>query len=148
MAKFFLKQSANELNTGVKYLNDETQDYFKKLNWTGNIRQLRNICHWLTVMSPGKEIGVSDLPAEILKENIYNKLSNNWEESLRLVFENDISSKIPNLYDLYIQKIESIIIKASLDHCSGKKINAAQMLGIGRNTITRKIKELGINHKD
>jgi two-component system nitrogen regulation response regulator GlnG len=82
LAKFFLNQSANELKTTVKYLNEETQDYFKKLNWTGNIRQLRNICHWLTVMSPGKEIGVSDLPAEILKENIYNKTSNNWEEIL------------------------------------------------------------------
>jgi len=148
LAKFFLNQSANELNTNTKYLNEETQEYFKKLNWTGNIRQLRNICHWLTVMSPGKEVGVSDLPAEILKENIYNKSSNNWEDSLKLVFKNDLSSKNANLYDLYVQKLEKIIIKESLDHCSGKKINAAQILGIGRNTITRKIKELKINKNE
>ena len=148
LAKFFLNQSAKELKTNTKYLNEETQDYFKKLNWTGNIRQLRNICHWLTVMSPGKEVGVSDLPAEILKENIYNKPTNNWEDLLKMVFKNDLSSKNRNLYELYVQKLEKIIIKESLDHCSGRKINAAQILGIGRNTITRKIKELKINNKD
>ncbi|MFY0649210.1 MAG: nitrogen regulation protein NR(I) [Methylophilaceae bacterium] len=148
LAKFFLKQSANELKTSIKYLNEETQEYFKKLNWTGNIRQLRNICHWLTVMSPGKEIGVSDLPAEILKENIYNKTSNNWEESLRFFFKNDLPNKPANLYDVYVQKLERIIIKETLDHCGGKKINAAQILGIGRNTITRKIKELKINKNE
>ena len=148
LAKFFLNQSAKELKTNSKYLNEETQEYFKKLNWTGNIRQLRNICHWLTVMSPGKEIGVSDLPAEILKENIYSKTSNNWEESLRLVFKNDLPNKPANLYDVYIQKLESIIIKETLAHCGGKKINAAQILGIGRNTITRKIKELKIGKNE
>ena len=149
LAKFFLNDSAKELKTNTKYLNEETQEYFKKLNWKGNIRQLRNICHWLTVMSPGKEIGISDLPAEILKENIYNKTSNNWEDSLRLAFKNDLSNESKNLYDLYLSKLETIVIKASLDHCNGKKINAAQILGIGRNTITRKIKDLNIaNIKD
>lgn len=148
LAKFFLNQSARELKTNTKYLNEETQDYFKKLNWTGNIRQLRNICHWLTVMSPGKEVGVSDLPAEILRENIHNKPSNNWEDLLRMVFKNDLSTKNRNLYELYVQKLEKIIIKESLNHCSGRKINAAQILGIGRNTITRKIKELNISDKD
>jgi two-component system nitrogen regulation response regulator GlnG len=149
LAKFFLNQSAKELKTNSKYLNEETKEYFKKLNWTGNIRQLRNICHWLTVMSPGKEIGISDLPTELLKENIYNKPSKNWEDSLMLFFKNDLSNKTSDLYDLYVQKLEKIIIQASLDHCGGKKINAAQILGIGRNTITRKIKELNItNHKN
>ena len=148
LAKFFLNQSARELKTNNKYLNEETQDYFKKLNWTGNIRQLRNICHWLTVMSPGKEVGVSDLPAEILRENIYNKPSNSWEDLLKMAFRNDLSSKNRNLYELYVQKLEKIIIKESLNHCSGRKINAAQILGIGRNTITRKIKELKISNKD
>ncbi|MFL2963907.1 MAG: nitrogen regulation protein NR(I) [Methylophilaceae bacterium] len=145
LAKSFLNQSAKELNTAVKYLNEETQEYFKKLNWTGNIRQLRNICHWLTVMSPGKEVGVSDLPTEILKENIYNKTSDNWEDSLKLFIKNDLSNNVPNLYGIYIEKLERIIIKESLNHCGGKKINAANILGIGRNTITRKIKELNIS---
>lgn len=98
-------------------------------------------------MSPGKEVGVSDLPAEILKENIYNKLSHNWEESIRSTIQNDLSNNVTNLYDFYLEKLESILIKESLDHCGGKKINAAQILGIGRNTITRKIKELKISQK-
>ena len=145
LAKFFLNQSAYELKTSVKYLNEETQDYFKKLNWTGNIRQLRNICHWLTVMSPGKEIGISDLPSEILKENIYNKISNNWEDSITLAIKNDLDNNEKNIYDLYINKLERLLIELSIDHCNGRKINAAVILGIGRNTITRKIKELNSN---
>jgi two-component system nitrogen regulation response regulator GlnG len=148
LAKFFLNQSATELKTSVKYLNEETQDYFMKLNWTGNIRQLRNICHWLTVMSPGKEIGVSDLPTEILKENIYSKINNNWEESIKVNIKNDLITNIPSLYDFYIQKVEFILIKEALEYSKGKKINAANVLGIGRNTITRKIKELMISKKE
>ena len=144
LAKFFLNQSANELKTNVKYLNEETQDYFKKLNWTGNIRQLRNICHWLTVMSPGKEIGISDLPAEILKENIYNKIPSNWEDSIKLAIKNDLNNNEKNIYDIYVKKLERLLIQLSIDHCKGKKINAASLLGIGRNTITRKINELDI----
>ena len=144
LAKFFLNQSANELKTSVKYLNEETQDYFMKLNWTGNIRQLRNICHWLTVMSPGKEIGVSDLPAEILKENIYKNSQGNWEEILKVLIINDLSNKTPNLYDLYIKKLEKLLIESSINFCNGKKIRAAKLLGLGRNTITRKITDLDI----
>ena len=147
LAKFFLNQSAQELKTVPKYLNEETQDYFKKLNWTGNIRQLRNICHWLTVMSPGKEIGVSDLPAEILKENIYIKTTDNWEELISFAIANDLSKKNPNLYDLYIQKLENILINIALENSKGKKIIAAKKLGIGRNTITRKIAEFKLNNK-
>jgi two-component system nitrogen regulation response regulator GlnG len=148
LAKFFLNQSANELKTSVKYLNEETQEYFKKLNWTGNIRQLRNICHWLTVMSPGKEIGVSDLPAEILKENIYKNSQGNWEEILKVLINNDLSNKTPNLYDVYIKKLEKLLIESSIDFCNGKKIRAAKLLGLGRNTITRKISEFRIDSKD
>ena len=145
LAKFFLNQSAKELKTQPKYLNEETQDYFKKLNWTGNIRQLRNICHWLTVMSPGREIGVSDLPAEILKENIYNKTPTNWEESIILSIKNDLINNEKNIYDLYVNKLEKLLIQLSIEHCNGRKINAASILGIGRNTISRKIKELNSN---
>jgi len=144
LAKFFLKQSANELKTSIKYLNEETIDYFKKLNWTGNIRQLRNICHWLTVMSPGKEIGISDLPAEILKENIYNKIPSNWEDSIKLAIKIDLNNNEKNIYDIYVKRLERLLIQLSIDHCKGKKINAASLLGIGRNTITRKINELDI----
>jgi len=144
LSNYFLRQSAKDLNTPSKFLNEETQNYFKKLNWTGNIRQLRNICHWLTVMSPGKEVGVSDLPAEILKENVYPNHSAQWDEIITNLIKEDISNKTPNVYEKYINALEKVLIKTALNENKNKKIQAALALGIGRNTITRKIDELDI----
>ena len=144
LSNYFLKQSAKDLNTPAKFLNEETQNYFRKLNWTGNIRQLRNICHWLTVMSPGKEVGVSDLPAEILKENVYLNHSGQWDEILSNMIREDISKKVPNVFEKYINLLEKILIQTALNENKNKKIQAATALGIGRNTISRKIDELDI----
>ena len=144
LSNYFLKQSAKDLNTAAKFLNEETQNYFRKLNWTGNIRQLRNICHWLTVMSPGKEVGVSDLPAEILKENVYLNHSGQWDEILSNLIRDDISKKVPNIFEKYINLLEKVLIKTALTENKNKKVQAATVLGIGRNTITRKIDELDI----
>jgi two-component system nitrogen regulation response regulator GlnG len=144
LARYFLSQSAKELNSPTKYLNEETQNYFKKINWTGNIRQLRNICHWLTVMSAGKEIGISDLPSEIIKENFSPNHSGRWDEIVLNHIHDDLINNVPNIYDKYIHQLESVLIKTALDVFKGKKIAAAQGLGIGRNTITRKIEDLEI----
>ena len=144
LSKYFLSKSAKELNTSIKFLNEETQSYFKKLSWTGNIRQLRNICHWLTVMSPGREVGISDLPAEILKENLSPKHSGQWDEIIANLIQNDLTNKIPNIYDKYIHLLESVLIKTALETCNGRKIQAAKILGLGRNTISRKIKDYNI----
>src|SRR6056300_667732 len=148
LSKYFLSQSAKELNTSIKFLNDETQNYFKKLSWTGNIRQLRNICHWLTVMSPGREVGISDLPAEILKENLSPKHSGQWDEIICHLIQNDLSNKTPNIYNKYINLLEKVLIKTALTASKNKKIIAAELLGIGRNTISRKILDLNIDFKD
>ena len=144
LSKYFLSKSAKELNTSIKFLNEETQNYFKKLSWTGNIRQLRNICHWLTVMSPGREVGISDLPAEILKENLSPKHSGQWDEIIANLIQDDLTNKIPNVYDKYIHLLEAVLIRTALDASNNKKIVAAELLGIGRNTISRKIDELDI----
>ena len=144
LSNYFLKQSAKDLNTAAKFLNEETQNYFRKLNWTGNIRQLRNICHWLTVMSPGKEVGVSDLPAEILRENVHLNHSGQWDEILSNLIRDDISKKVPNIFEKYINLLEKVLIKTALTENKNKKVQAATVLGIGRNTITRKIDELDI----
>ena len=144
LSKYFLSQSAKDLNTPSKYLNEETQNYFKKLNWTGNIRQLRNICHWLSVMSPGKEVGISDLPTEILKENVYSNHSGKWDEIVSSLIKEDISKKTPNIFEKYINLLEKILIQTALNENKNKKIQAATTLGIGRNTISRKIDELDI----
>jgi len=149
LSKYFLSQSAKELNTSVKFLNEETQNYFKKLNWTGNIRQLRNICHWLTVMSPGKEIGISDLPAEIIKENVYINHTGQWDQILKNIISHDIENNDRNLFERYVGLMEKVLIEAALEKSNGKKIKAAKTLGIGRNTITRKILDLNIiSNKD
>jgi len=144
LSRYFLSQSAKELQILPKFLNAETQDYFKKLNWTGNIRQLRNICHWLTIMSPGREIGISDLPAEILKENLNAKHSGQWDEIVAKHIQEDLIKKIPDIYNKYISQLESILIKTALAESKNKKINAAETLGIGRNTISRKIQDLNL----
>jgi two-component system nitrogen regulation response regulator GlnG len=147
LSRYFLSLSAKELNVATKYLNEETQQYFKKLNWTGNLRQLRNICHWLTVMSVGQEIGVSDLPNEILKENIYSNHDGQWDKILKKQITNDLAKKIPNIYMKYIHQMEEVLISTALENNNNKKILAAQLLGIGRNTISRKIDELNIKIK-
>jgi len=148
LSKYFLSKSAKELNTSIKFLNEETQSYFKKLSWTGNIRQLRNICHWLTVMSPGREVGISDLPAEILKENLTPKHSGQWDEIIANLIQDDLTNKIPNIYHKYLHLLESVLIKTALDASNNKKIVAAELLGIGRNTISRKILDLSIKSKE
>jgi len=148
LSKYFLSKSAKELNTSIKFLNEETQSYFKKLSWTGNIRQLRNICHWLTVMSPGREVGISDLPAEILKENLTPKHSGQWDEIIANLIQDDLTNKIPNIYDKYIHLLEAVLISTALDASNNKKIVAAKLLGIGRNTISRKILDLNIYNNE
>jgi two-component system, NtrC family, nitrogen regulation response regulator GlnG len=145
LSKYFLSMSAKEFNTSIKFLNEETQNYFKKLSWTGNIRQLRNICHWLTVMSPGKEIGISDLPAEIIKENVNSNHSGQWDQILKNIISNDIENKDSNIFERYVGLTEKILIETALEKSNRKKIKAAKILGIGRNTITRKIIEHDID---
>ena len=145
LSKYFLLQSAKDLSIPSKHLNEEIQNYFKKLNWTGNIRQLRNICHWLSVMSPGKEVGISDLPTEILKENIYSDHPGKWDEIVSQLIKEDISKHTPNVFEKYINLLEKVLIQTALNENKNKKIQAAVSLGIGRNTISRKIEDLDIH---
>ena len=95
-------------------------------------------------MSPGREVGISDLPAEILKENLSSKHSGQWEEIVSNLIQNDLSNKTPNVYDKYIHLLETVLIRTALNASSNKKIVAAELLGIGINTISRKIEELDI----
>lgn len=142
LADFFLRLSSSELNVNPKYLNEETENYFKRLNWKGNVRQLRNICHWLTVMISGNEIGISDLPSELLNENINKPITNDWIESVKYSIIDDIKSGTTNLYSKYVNKLESLLINTTLKELNNKKIKAASLLGIGRNTFTRKLNDL------
>ena len=145
LSKYFLSKSANQLKVKPKSLSKEVLEYFNNLHWRGNVRQLENVCHWLTVMSPGNQIIVSDLPSE-LKEEPINSIngSNEWEENLARDLSRNLLDGNPGLHKFFIDKVEKVIIQKTLEHTKYRKLDAANILGIGRNTVTRKIKELKI----
>ena len=146
LSKYFLFKSAQQLKVQPKTLSEEVLKYFNNLQWRGNVRQLENVCHWLTVMSPGNQISVGDLPSELKDEPINsNNNSANWEDNLG----RDVSRKLLDgqleLHKFYIDQVEKIIIEKTLEFTKHRKIDAANLLGIGRNTVTRKIRELKIS---
>ena len=146
LAGYFLVKSANQLKVAPKTLSTEVLDYFNNLEWRGNVRQLENVCHWLTVMSPGNKIMVSDLPSELKDEplNLSNN-SNEWQENLARDLSRQLLDGKSDLYSFFINQFEKIIIEKTLTHTKNRKLDAASILGIGRNTVTRKIKELKIS---
>jgi two-component system nitrogen regulation response regulator GlnG len=147
LSNYFLIKSANQLKVAPKSLSKEVLEYFSQLHWRGNVRQLENVCHWLTVMSPGNQIIVSDLPSE-LKEEPINLItgSNGWQESLAMDLSRNLLDGKPNLHKFFVEQVEKIIIEKTLEHTKYRKLDAADILGIGRNTVTRKIKEYKISN--
>ena len=139
-------KSAAQLKVSPKTLSKEVLDYFNNLEWRGNVRQLENVCHWLTVMSPGNKIIVSDLPSELKDEplNAINN-SNEWQENLARDLSRQLLDGQSDLHKYFINQVEKIIIEQTLEHTKFRKLDAASILGIGRNTVTRKIKELKIS---
>jgi len=148
LCQFFLSQSAKKLQTEVKVLSQDVIEYFKSLYWHGNVRQLENVCHWLTVMAAGKVIKISDLPAELKNEPISQTdiLNGSWREQLQREVTRSLFSGNHDIYAQFINEIEGILIKEALKSSKNRRIDAAKALGIGRNTITRKIKELKIEN--
>lgn len=146
LAQHFLNNSAKQLNVNHKTLSSEVLNYFKTLQWQGNVRQLENICHWLTVMAPGKVINVSDLPKELKGEPISTlHKSHHWQTNCVREISKYIIEGHTNIHQTYMSIMEKELITQALIHTKGRKIEAATLLGIGRNTITRKMKELDIN---
>ncbi|MEK9778161.1 MAG: sigma 54-interacting transcriptional regulator, partial [Methylophilaceae bacterium] len=146
LCDFFLKRSASQLNVSSKIISQDVLELFKNLNWQGNVRQLENTCHWLTVMTSGKIINIQDLPKELKNETALFSLEDSvsWEEGLKKVVFNSIVMGDENIYSNFINKAEIILIKQALKHTKNRKMDAARLLGLGRNTITRKIKDLSI----
>ena len=142
LVKHFFQKSSEELKEEKKYLSEEVENYFKTLSWPGNVRQLENICRWLTVMSPSKEVRLEDLPEELKLENTENE--NNWKKVLRSWSENYLANGHTNLLEEVGPEFERTLITVALNKTKGKKKEAASLLGWGRNTLSRKIKELGI----
>lgn len=146
LMRYFLNLAAIELSAEVKTLMPETESYLSSLHWPGNVRQLENICRWLTVMASGREIHLEDLPSELSvseKESSNDSLEN-WETLLGKAIQQQLLQGTSDIAKTIIPKVESILIKSALQHTSGKRNEAALLLGYGRNTLTRKVKELDI----
>ncbi len=142
LAKHFFTKSSEELKEEKKFLSEEVENYFKTLSWPGNVRQLENACRWLTVMSPSKEVKLEDLPDELKLENAEEE--NNWKVVLRSWSENYLENGNKNLLEEVGPEFERTLINVALNKTKGKKKEASELLGWGRNTLSRKIKELGI----
>ncbi len=144
LTRHFLQKSARELGVEPKRLSDAAVKYLSALDFQGNVRQLENLCHWLTVMAPGQLIDVSDLPAE-LREAPAVSVATDWEGALEVEADRLLARGVPDVHALLTRTFERILIARALAHTAGRRIEAASALGIGRNTITRKIQELGID---
>ena len=147
LTQCFLKNSAQSLKMEAKVMSEEVLNYLITLNWSGNVLQLENVCHWLTLMTSGATITIDDLPLD-LKDQSNNVAPHGNQEDWRIGLHRNIDLEIKNgnhqVYDTIIQDVEKTLISSALSHTKNRKIDAAKILGIGRNTITRKIKELGI----
>lgn len=143
LARHFLELSAKELATETKQLLPETQSCMSGLSWPGNVRQLENTCRWLTVMAPGQSIRIEDLPQELRETNLGPQRQSDWEAGLRLLIDQSLTRGETNILEQLNPAFERILIEAALAHTGGRKREAARRLGWGRNTLTRKLKELG-----
>ena len=143
LIKYFLKTSASELNTEEKRIDDSTLQYLIDFNWPGNIRQLENICRYLTVMSASSVITIDDLPDDIFERTQEIKTVNNdvnWKSGLQQHIRREILSDKEILKKVG-SEIEKMLIEESLLATDGIKLEAAKLLGWGRNTLARKVKE-------
>ena len=142
LTSFFLKESAVELKTDEKRMDKKVIEFFKQYNWPGNIRQLENICRYLTVMSSSNIITLDDLPDDFADEENTkeNSGSTSWEDLLRKNIRTGISKDINFIKDIN-KKLESLLIEESLNATKGIKQEAAKLLGWGRNTLAKKAKD-------
>lgn len=147
LMRHFLLLSAKELGTEVKTLKPETETFLSNLRWPGNVRQLENICRWLTVMASGREIHIEDLPPELSQttsEAVVEKENGDWELLLKNWIRLQLIKGQPDIAKIAIASVETLLIQTALEHTHGRKHEAALLLGYGRNTLTRKLKELDI----
>ncbi|MBE1300036.1 MAG: nitrogen regulation protein NR(I) [Alteromonadaceae bacterium] len=147
LANHFLARAAKELQVEVKMLGKETQKVLAQLPWPGNVRQLENVCRWLTVMASGKEVLPEDLPPELHNAPVTSITSSeekSWQELLSQWADTQLQSGKSEILDNAVAECEKILLERALHHTHGHKQDAAKRLGWGRNTLTRKLKELNI----
>ncbi len=162
LARHFMLSCAKSLGVEPKKLSDEVLKEISAMPFPGNVRQLENLCHWLTVMTPANVVGMSDLPTDIVAEASAPLLvvhgetspehligikgaSSDWEGGLGRLAVKMLQDGDKEVYDALCARFEKAVLQAALEVTRGRRVEAAQRLGIGRNTITRKLQELGID---
>ncbi len=144
LIKHFLQHSATELGVETKQPSAAALKYLSAVNWSGNVRQLENVCHWLTVMAPGQNIDIADLPPELKEDSSKSSAALSWQDALAAEVMDALTRDEQNILETRTNIFEKILIIKALEHTHGRRIEAANQLGMGRNTLTRKIQELGI----
>ncbi|CDG19815.1 Nitrogen regulation protein NR(I) [Xenorhabdus poinarii G6] len=159
LAHHFLQQTAKELGVEAKILHPDTELALMRLPWSGNVRQLENVCRWLTVMAASKEVLVQDLPADLIEKQLTEKQiaaqkdlvpvphlasTEHWSQPLAAWANNALNAGKTDLLADALPLLERTLLNCALEHTNGHKQEAARLLGWGRNTITRKLKELGL----
>ncbi len=149
LARYFLKERAAELGVEEKTLSDEALAVLEKFPFPGNVRQLENVCRWLLVMAPSKLIRPEDLPEEVREGEVFSPVleetgeteekSVDWRSGLRREIRDALRSGELHPYDRLVTEVEQMLFRAALEHTRGRRGEAATLLGIGRNTLTRKL---------
>jgi len=141
LAKRFLRNSAEELQVEMKRLDDEALNKMMGYSWPGNVRQLENMCRWITVMAPAQSVGEDDLPKEL--SGVENFIATqDWEGPLAELVRQKLNKGETEVLTELVKRFESVMLDVALAHTGGHRQNAAKLLGWGRNTLTRKLKEL------
>ncbi len=149
LMQYFFQRAAKELEAEPKTLSADAEHYLSMLSWPGNVRQLENICRWLTVMASGREVHIEDLPPELRDSPVEkNAIAGNWEQQLRNWADSELSAGHHDILASAVPTFERALIETALHHTHGRKRDAAELLGWGRNTLTRKLKELGMHDED
>ena len=148
LARHFLQKSARDLAVEPKSLSEDALKALSAFAFPGNVRQLENICHWLTVMAPGQRVDVADLPPEV-RAAAGDRARRcaarpDWQHALDRELAQALARGERNVGDRLEQEFERTLILRALAHTGGHRMEAAQWLGWGRNTLTRKIQELGL----
>jgi len=147
LARHFLRKSARELEVDPKTLSEPALQVLSTFPFPGNVRQLENICHWLTVMAPGTRIDVGDLPPELRSaaEGGANQPESNWQQVLDRALAQALARGEHAVGERLEKEFEKTLILRALQHTGGHRMEAAQWLGWSRNTLTRKIRELKLD---
>ncbi len=148
LTRHFLRRAAKELDVEAKSISKDAERVMSQLPWPGNVRQLENVCRWLTVMASGQEVLPSDLPPEIHSDSSIEKPSaesGEWPDLLASWTDKQLRDGHHNILNDAMLTFERIMLERALQHTHGHKQDAAKRLGWGRNTLQESLKELGVN---